>query len=38
MVIVGGGYIAVEFASIFNALGVEVTLVDRGSDDPARLR
>jgi glutathione reductase (NADPH) len=28
--IVGGGYIAVEFAGIFNALGVEVTLVLRG--------
>lgn len=30
LVIVGGGYIAVEFASIFNALGVRVTLVLRG--------
>lgn len=29
-VIVGGGYIAVEFAGIFNALGVEVTQVYRG--------
>jgi glutathione reductase (NADPH) len=29
-VIVGGGYIAVEFASIFNGLGVETTLVYRG--------
>ena len=29
-VIVGGGYIAVEFASIFNGLGVEVTQVYRG--------
>lgn len=28
--IVGGGYIAVEFASIFNGLGVETTLVYRG--------
>src|ERR1700735_3047761 len=28
--IVGGGYIAVEFAGIFHALGVEVTLVLRG--------
>ncbi len=28
--IVGGGYIAVEFAGIFNALGAEVTLVIRG--------
>ena len=30
MVIGGGGYIAVEFAGIFNGLGVEVTLVHRG--------
>ncbi|MBC7906597.1 MAG: glutathione-disulfide reductase [Rhodospirillaceae bacterium] len=30
MVIVGAGYIAVEFAGIFNALGVKVTLVLRG--------
>ena len=30
MVIVGGGYIAVEFAGIFNALGVKVSLVLRG--------
>ncbi len=30
MVVVGGGYIAVEFAGIFNALGVEVHLVYRG--------
>jgi glutathione reductase (NADPH) len=30
MVIVGGGYIAVEFAGIFNGLGVDVTLVYRG--------
>ncbi len=29
MVIVGGGYIAVEFAGIFNALGVEVTEIIR---------
>ncbi|MDO5667092.1 MAG: glutathione-disulfide reductase [Alcaligenaceae bacterium] len=28
--IVGGGYIACEFASIFNSLGAEVTLVYRG--------
>ncbi len=28
--IVGGGYIAVEFASIFNGLGVDVTLLHRG--------
>lgn len=30
IIIVGGGYIAVEFASIFNCLGVEVTLIYRG--------
>lgn len=30
MVIVGAGYIAVEFAGIFNALGVKVTQVLRG--------
>ncbi|MEM6960289.1 MAG: glutathione-disulfide reductase [Myxococcota bacterium] len=30
MVIIGGGYIAVEFASIFHELGVETTLVHRG--------
>jgi len=30
MIIVGGGYIAVEFASIFSNLGVQVTLVYRG--------
>jgi glutathione reductase (NADPH) len=30
MVIVGGGYIAVEFACIFHGMGVEVTLVYRG--------
>ena len=29
-VVVGGGYIAVEFASIFNGLGAETTLVYRG--------
>ncbi len=32
MVIVGGGYIAVEFACIFHGLGVEVTLAYRGSN------
>jgi glutathione reductase (NADPH) len=32
MVIVGGGYIAVEFAGIFNGLGVETTLVIRGAN------
>ncbi len=42
VVIVGGGYIAVEFAGIFNGLGSEVTQVYRGSlflrgfDDDAR--
>lgn len=30
IVITGGGYIAVEFASIFNGLGADVTLVYRG--------
>ncbi len=30
MVIVGGGYIAVEFANIFSGLGVETVLVYRG--------
>ena len=29
--IVGGGYIAVEFAGIFNGLGVETTLLYRGA-------
>jgi len=29
-VLIGGGYIAVEFASIFNGLGVETTLLHRG--------
>lgn len=32
IVIVGGGYIAVEFASIFNGLGVETTLLYRGTN------
>jgi glutathione reductase (NADPH) len=32
IVIVGGGYIAVEFAGIFAALGVEVTLVIRADE------
>ncbi|MGZ9042791.1 MAG: glutathione-disulfide reductase [Allosphingosinicella sp.] len=42
IVIVGGGYIAVEFAGIFNALGVEVTeiiraaAILRGFDDDVR--
>ncbi|MDY0918795.1 glutathione-disulfide reductase [Pseudomonas viridiflava] len=30
VVVVGGGYIAVEFASIFNGLGADTTLVYRG--------
>ncbi len=30
IIIVGGGYIAVEFAGIFNGLGVETTLLYRG--------
>jgi glutathione reductase (NADPH) len=32
MVIVGGGYIAVEFACIFNGLGVDVDLLVRGGE------
>ncbi|MGQ0456742.1 MAG: glutathione-disulfide reductase [Hyphomicrobium sp.] len=42
IVIAGGGYIAVEFASIFNGLGVDVTLlyrcekILRGFDDDLR--
>jgi len=32
MIIIGGGYIAVEFASIFRGLGVEVTLMIRGEE------
>ena len=35
MIIVGGGYIAAEFAHVFDALGVEVTVATRG---PALLR
>jgi glutathione reductase (NADPH) len=31
VVVVGGGYIAVEFASIFNGLGVDTTLLYRGT-------
>ena len=31
MVIVGGGYIAVEFAGIMNGLGVEVTIIERNN-------
>lgn len=30
IVVVGGGYIAVEFAGIFNGLGADVTLIYRG--------
>ncbi len=32
ILIVGGGYIAVEFAGIFNGLGVDTTLVYRGEN------
>jgi glutathione reductase (NADPH) len=32
MLIVGGGYIAVEFAGIFSGLGVETTLMYRGAN------
>ncbi|HVB16865.1 MAG TPA: glutathione-disulfide reductase [Stellaceae bacterium] len=32
IVIVGGGYIAVEFAGIFHGLGAEVTMVIRGEE------
>ncbi len=32
MVIVGGGYIAVEFACIMHGLGVDVTLIYRGTE------
>jgi glutathione reductase (NADPH) len=32
IVIAGGGYIAVEFAGIFNGLGVETTLIYRGEE------
>jgi len=41
MVILGGGYIGVEFAAIFNALGVAVTLIETGprvlGNSPAKL-
>jgi len=32
IIIAGGGYIAVEFAGIFNGLGVDTTIVYRGSE------
>src|SRR5690606_25424753 len=32
VVVAGGGYIAVEFAGIFNGLGAETTLIYRGSE------
>jgi glutathione reductase (NADPH) len=32
LIVVGGGYIAVEFASLMRGLGVEVTLVYRGAE------
>jgi mycothione reductase len=35
MIVLGGGYIAAEFAHVFDALGVDVTVVTRG---PALLR
>lgn len=31
VIVVGGGYVAAEFASIFNGLGVETTLIYRGA-------
>jgi len=37
ILIQGGGYIAVEFAAIFNGLGSEVTLAYRGEKHPARV-
>ena len=36
--IVGGGYVACEFAGIMNGLGTHVTQLYRGEPDPARLR
>ena len=38
VVIVGGGYIAVEFAGIFSGLGAEVQLVIRGEELLERVR
>ena len=38
VVIVGGGYIALEFAGIFSGLGSRVTLVHRGPRGAARFR
>ena len=32
IVVAGGGYIAVEFAGIFNGLGVDTTLIYRGEE------
>ncbi|MCA9797763.1 MAG: FAD-dependent oxidoreductase, partial [Candidatus Eremiobacteraeota bacterium] len=32
LLVVGGGYIAVEFAGVFNAFGVETTVVHRGAE------
>ncbi|MCX7341785.1 MAG: glutathione-disulfide reductase [Hyphomicrobiales bacterium] len=32
MAVVGGGYIALEFASVFARLGVEITLIHRGDN------
>ena len=31
MVILGGGYVAVELAHVFSSLGVEIQIVERGS-------
>ncbi len=36
LLILGGGYIAVEFAGVFNNLGVDTTLLYRGTDVLAR--
>ncbi len=38
MLIAGGGYIAVEFASIFNGMGVKTTLGLSRGQHPARFR
>ena len=38
LLVVGGGYIACEFASIFNGLGSKVTQLYRGDAGAARLR
>ena len=38
MVIIGGGFIAAEFAHVFSAFGVDVTVVDPVGRDAARAR